>query len=394
MGSPARGVRQRVMTTRTRVTSDELVRDIAHRLDLSEAETRRVFGGLCESLRRFLADGAVVEFGDLFKVAVLGGPEIRQDESGGFSAYAPQKFAIAARPVGALKAELDKSCQSAIYYVARDGDTFKDLLSEHFGRRGWKLIHVRNGMEALSRLDRYPPVACVFEYSAEGWRELVRELKCDPKTNWVPTVGIFPEVVQEEPVDTLTVQADEIIYEPFDFSDFIRTAGMELAERVAGPDHTTIELNLNLPGSARDRREARLVIEEMLYRSRLPESFCSAAGGALHEALENALIHGHRNTDCCTITTRMILDRKRLVLAVRDTGNGFDHATALAAARGRASRARTTDPLRKAADLLTRRGTDAKEGGLARILELVDRVEFNKAGNEVVLTKRRPAPDE
>ncbi len=383
------------MTARARITSDELVRDVARRLGISDAETRRVVDGLCESMREALAEGTIVEFADLFKLVVLGGPEIREDESGGFSAYAPQNLAIAARPMGALKDDLDRTCQSAIYYVARDGETFKDLLADHFGRRGWKLVHVRNGMEALSRLDRFPPVACVFEHSAEGWRELLRELKCDPKTNWVPTVGIFPELAQEMPAESLTVVADEVIYEPFDFADFIQTAGTELAERVAAPDHGTIELVLTLPGSARDRRDARQVMEEMLFRCALPEAFCNAAGAAFHEALENALLHGHRNIECCTITTRMILDSKRLVLAIRDTGPGFDYAAALAAARRRPSasgsgKQRGATALQKATAALTRRGADASDGGIGRMLGLVDRVEFNKVGNEIVLTKRRP----
>ena len=33
------------------------------------------------------------------------------------------------------------------------------------------------------------------------------------------------------------------------------------------------------------------------------------------------------------------------------------------------------------------------EGGIARMLTLVDRVDYNRAGNEVVLTKQRPNED-
>ena len=57
------------------------------------------FGGMCLELitmfvvpvcyatvREFLEQGSEVELGDLFSLAVEGGPEIREDESGGFSA--------------------------------------------------------------------------------------------------------------------------------------------------------------------------------------------------------------------------------------------------------------------------------------------------------------------
>ena len=128
----------------------------------------------------------------------------------------------------------------------------------------------------------------------------------------------------------------------------------------------------------------------MLFRSGLPEVFNRAAGAALAEALDNALRHGHQFVECCTIELRMILDGKRLVMAITDTGHGFDHASTLAAARG-SRRKSGADPLEKAASVLRTRRGDVREGGIARMLKLVDRVDFNRRGNEVVLTKNLPA---
>jgi hypothetical protein len=51
------------------------------------------------------------------------------------------------------------------------------------------------------------------------------------------------------------------------------------------------------------------------------------------------------------------------------------------------------DPLARAAAALKSRRGDAKGGGLARMLKLVDRVEYNRVGNEVVLTKFLPSRD-
>jgi len=380
------------MVTKSRVGTGELVREISRRLDVSPEEAKSCLKGVCAAVRELLREGHSVQLGDLVTLTLEGGPELREDESGGFSAYAPKERTVAARPVGGLKADLDRSCQSAIYYVARDGGDFKDLLGEHFGRRGWKVLHVRSGMEALSRLERHPPVACVFEHNVEGWRELVRELKCDPGTNRVPIVGVFPAAAKEEPVEILTVLPDDVLYEPFDFSDFVRTAGAGLADRVASADVDVTELEVHTPGGKRDRREVRQMIEETLFRTKLPEAFCRDAGRALDEALDNACRHGHQNVECCTITVRMILDPRRLVLAVRDTGEGFDHAATLAAARGSGKVREASDALsRAAAALRTRRG-DAKEGGIARILGLVDRVDFNGPGNEIVMTRFRPDP--
>ncbi len=374
------------------VNTDELARQLAQRLGVREAEAKHMLGEVCSCLRDSLSAGRPVELGDLVSLTVEGRPELREDESGGFSAYAPTRRALSAAPVGALKTELEKSTQAAIYYVARGEGTFKDLLAEHFGRRGWKLVHAKDGHEAVGRLDRAPPAALICECSADGWRELVREVKGNPDTNWIPVVGIRTRGSEDEVVRHLTVLPDLIVQEPFPFADFVRTAGAEVAERVTAPQHDLRELAVELPGTQTCRREACDLIEEALFRCSLPEEFCRAARGALGEALDNAARHGHRQVECCTIELRMILDPRRLVLAVRDSGEGFNHAAALSAVRGVANRA-SHDPLARAAAALRSRRGDAKEGGLGRMLKLVDRVEFNRAGNEVVLTKFLPVRD-
>jgi anti-sigma regulatory factor (Ser/Thr protein kinase) len=379
------------MARRTRVTTEDLARGLALKLQISADEAQTLLEGMCSTLREHLQAGQSVEVGDLFTLSVSGGAELREDDSGGFSAYAPTSKGLKVAPLGTLKDDLERACNAAIYYVSLSKGRFIDLLTDHFGRRGWSLVQTKNAMEVHTRMERQPCVALIYESHTEGWRELVRELKCNPRTNWVPVVGIFPKDQEEEPISQLTVLPDEIIHEPFDFSEFIQTAGSELAARVTTPQHDITELTLQLPGNERVRREAREMVEEILFRSTLPESFNSAAASALSEALDNAVRHGHQMVECCTITVRMLLDPKRLVLVVRDTGEGFDHAAALTAARGRRGR---DSALAKAADALRTRRGDARQGGIARMLKLVDRVEFNRTGTEIVLTKSLPSDDE
>lgn len=374
------------------VNTDELAKQLAQRLGVREAEAKHMLGEVCSCMRDSLAAGRPVELGDLVNLSVEGRPELREDESGGFSAYAPSRRALAAAAVGALKAELEKSTQAAIYYVAQGNGAFRDVLAEHFGRRGWRLAHAKDGHEALGRLDRALPAAVICECSTEGWSDLVRELKGNPDTNWIPIVGIRTQGAADNVVHRLTVLPDLIVEEPFEFGDFVRTAAAEIAERVTAAQHDLRELHVELPGTQTARREACDLIEEVLFRCGQPEEFCRAAKGALAEALDNAARHGHRHVECCTIELRMILDPRRLVLAIRDSGGGFNHAAALSAVRGVANRA-SQDPLARAAAALKSRRGDAKEGGLGRMLKLVDRVEFNRVGNEVVLTKFLPVGD-
>ena len=69
--------------------------------------------------------------------------------------------------------------------------------------------------------------------------------------------GHLPEDEKEKPVACLTIQPDEIIYDPFDFSAFITTAGSELAARVMSPENNVTELSIHLPGNKRAVREAK-----------------------------------------------------------------------------------------------------------------------------------------
>jgi len=374
------------MVVPARITTRELLRSLEQKTGKSPAELTELLDAVCVSVREFLEQGSEVELGDLLSLAIEGGPEIREDESGGFSAFAARNKSVAARPIGSLKTSLDRACQAAIYYVSRSAGEFSELLGEHFGRRGWPLINVRNGHEVHTRVEQNPPAALVFESHVDGWQELVRELKCNPLTNRVPIVGLFPASAREDPVEGLLVMPDEIVYEPFDFSEFIGTAATELADRVSNQDNDTLELHLQLPGNRRDRKEGRAMVQEVLLRCEQNESFAEDACAAMAEALDNAMRHGHRHVECCTIDLRLILDPKRLVIVIRDTGNGFDHASVLAAAR---APTRSGGLAGAAEHLRTRRG-DVTEGGIARMFDLVDRLDYNRAGNQVVLTKNRP----
>jgi anti-sigma regulatory factor (Ser/Thr protein kinase) len=371
------------MVVPSRVTTRDLVRSLARKTGRPKEELEQFVDELCGSVREFLEQGSEVELGDLFALAVQGGPELREDESGGFSAFAATEKSLSAKPVGTLKSSLDRACQQAIYYLSRKSGDFEEILADHFGRRGWPLVKLESALEVSARFDRNPPAAILFEGHVAGWEEMVRELKCDPCTNWVPIIGIFPSAAREEPVRRLTVMPDEIVYEPFDFAEFVRTAASGLAERVTTPRHDVMELSLQLPGSLSARKEARAVVREVLFRCQLPEGFNHEAASALMEAIDNAHRHGHLHVDCCTIDARMILDPKRLILVVRDSGGGFDHATAVAAARG--AKIPSGDGNKPRA----RRG-DAADGGIATMFTLVDRLDYNRDGNEIVLTKARP----
>ena len=105
------------MNLRGKVTTQELARDLALRLQVSPGQAHNILKHVCQAVREQLQTGCAVEFGDLFTLSVHGEAEIRADESGGFSAYAPTTRSIVTEPLGALREDLEKAKQSAIYYI-------------------------------------------------------------------------------------------------------------------------------------------------------------------------------------------------------------------------------------------------------------------------------------
>ena len=99
---------------------------------------------------------------------------------------------------------------------------------------------------------------------------------------------------------------------------------------------------------------------------------------AFREAVVNAAQHGNKYKRDRKIQIQYLLDDKRVTAVVRDQGNGFDHSQYVKSGS-------TRDALSAARD----RHQQGRMGGLGIMLMLrcCNRLEYNKAGNQISLTK-------
>lgn len=104
-------------------------------------------------------------------------------------------------------------------------------------------------------------------------------------------------------------------------------------------------------------------------RERAPDlRKCFGAELVLREALNNAVLHGCQCDERKRITCRIRVDSRRIVVSVRDEGDGFDWR---ASKRGQAT-------------------PEAESGrGLSIFGAYATRVRFNESGNAVTIVKRR-----
>lgn len=326
------------MQIKTKLTTGMLVVELARRLNMPTDEVQRLLDETSRVALDHLAAGAEIELGGL-RLSLADGIEILGVE--------------------VLGDEPLPSGDHVFCVMARDS-ALREAVRAHYPHA----VLMRDGAEVPARLETNRPDAIVIEGAVAGAPELVRELKCNPATNAIPVIGVYPEEALDAPLSDLAVQPNAALFEPCTVAE-IREA---LAAQATAARADVVELEMHLPGTTHAREHACGLVEEVLYRSGLSESFCAAARRALAEALDNAVRHGHRGRLDLPVLVRLFLDGSRLVLAVRDSGDGF-------------ARGAVIDPYSQAAI--------APEGGIARMIRLVDMVDYNAFGTEVVLTKLR-----
>ncbi|MCX7921723.1 MAG: ATP-binding protein [Clostridia bacterium] len=96
---------------------------------------------------------------------------------------------------------------------------------------------------------------------------------------------------------------------------------------------------------------------------------------AINEAVNNAVKHGTINSKYQTVTLKLdIIKQKRLIIRIKDSGEGFNVEHLLYKLRNR--------------DISDSSLMDESGRGVLLMLHAADLVKYNKKGNEVILVKR------
>lgn len=369
------------------VTRDELASEITPKLEAEsgngsvaagqsladQAEvTARLLDKAFSAILQHLKDGHKVELENFLALSVSKprSAELREDADDQFFAFAPVSGTLKAEPIGSFAKTLQLGRRATLYYLTNNQDRFSEVLVHHFRKRGWNVVVDNNPGSVLARVDEEVPYAILTESAVDGWQDLVRGIKCNGETNGVPILVIEPSDHADAPVEALVVRHDETIVEPFDVLDVLEKMEDRLATRVATIDEEILTLSMILPGHPSFRRHTCSLVTETLTRAMIAPEFARSAALALNEILVNAVQHGHGDNVQKTIAVRVMLDPRRLLVTVRDQGEGFPHTKVMADAR-------------------TKKNDPEAQSGLSRVLRAIDRIDYNKAGNEVVLTKFR-----
>ncbi len=156
-----------------------------------------------------------------------------------------------------------------------------------------------------------------------------------------------------------------------------RPSGSHVTQRVlrrTAENSDRVRLELEIPSDVACIEEVIETVRRECSAFDFPDRQCSLnVPVALAEALSNAILRGNEEDPEKSVRVRMCLDRRELVLEVRDEGEGFDMQECM------------VDPT------LPEERLREDGRGLFLMRALMDRVErFDDGGNVVRLTLRRP----
>jgi len=120
------------------------------------------------------------------------------------------------------------------------------------------------------------------------------------------------------------------------------------------------------------------IAAQMVIAGGLPEEAQKGMIFAVQEAVRNGAKHGNRFDPGKVLRFRYARDAYKVVALIEDQGPGFDYKAVLEKAK---EVGRKTEEREKALE------SGAEGAGVLFMLASVDRVEFNRQGNQVILTK-------
>ena len=129
-----------------------------------------------------------------------------------------------------------------------------------------------------------------------------------------------------------------------------------------------IEKKIEIPTRIEYIKQTSREILGHLERMKIDESIKFDIRLAVEEAVRNAMEHGNRDNPDLKVIIAYRIDAKKIEVEVEDSGPGFDVS-------------KVPDP-RNDANLMKKGGR-----GVFLIHKLMDRVEYNKKGNKIKITK-------
>jgi two-component system OmpR family response regulator len=266
--------------------------------------------------------------------------------------------------------------------VIEDERELADLIAEILRMRGLDAIVLHEGAPAPAWVRQHRPDLVLLDLmlpDRSGYL-VCEELKLDRKTNLTPIVMVTAASRHEDMVKGLAVGANEYVTKPFTIPQLNAAVDRALAWRDdlcrCGAEG---EIHFELKSDAKFLEELNHMLSSLFLFTGLPSDSVRQLTTAIREMGMNAIEWGHRKQNDLLVNVTYRIDKDRVVIAIRDTGPGFNPAHVPHAA----------DPEDPAKHMDVRDELGLRAGGFGILMTrgLVDEMQYNQTGNEVRLVK-------
>jgi len=271
--------------------------------------------------------------------------------------------------------------------VVEDDPEISCLLCQLLELDGYRAEAAPTGSEAIRQIQKDQPDAIVLDIMLPDMSgfEICQRLKLRRETNQIPILMLTALSDENSRRSGLRVGANRYLTKPFEPQQLLGELKEAIAHRrelLARQTHTSVQVQM--ASDSRFREQLNDLLSELFVLTQLSEDEIGRIRYAVLEMTENAAEWGNRRQKDLIVNISYELSDEWVRFVITDQGPGFDRNNLPHAAC-------EEDPT---AHLGIREKLGMRHGGFGIMLArgMVDKVEYNEAGNQVTLTKlMRPA---
>jgi two-component system OmpR family response regulator len=266
--------------------------------------------------------------------------------------------------------------------VVEDDPDISDMLCQLLRSQGYDTECVFDGAKAVERVVEQRPEAIVLDVMLPGMNgfDVCRKLKFRKDTNQIPILMLTALNDPQSRRQGLRVGANRYLTKPFDPLDLLKELRDLLDNhRRLADGHARAQGELHMQSDSRYREHLNDLLDELFQLTPLSEADIGRMRYAVLEMTENAIEWGNGRNEDLTVTIAYEVSDDQMKFVITDQGPGFDRDDCPHAAC-------EEDPV---SHLDLREKLGLRQGGFGIMIAkgMVDKVEYNGAGNQVTLTK-------
>lgn len=290
------------------------------------------------------------------------------------------KGAISVFPLPGIfpKVAPERKGPSVIIIALETVDLFAKIIQKNLVAGGREVILVEGVQELMKIVKERTVDAIALDANMEMSDDVRHWLKSDPKRSLISLISLYSSQEEADKLNSLKVSEDGSLIEPYEAEDLGVIIDSEVRRIEAEKKHFSHVFGFQCPAEVAYQQQAADLIEASSRKSGLSEEGRMGLIVAFREAIDNAIRHGSKEKSNAIVTVAYVLDHEKMTITIEDEGPGFDSSIyidnrvssdAVAAAR--------------------KRHREGGRGGLGIMLMLksVDKLEYNREGNTVKITK-------